>query len=233
MLVATADGRRVAEPALKAFVFGAGAHGRIVADILHDRGGWEIFFVDDDPTLCGSQVNATTIVGALADIARRWDESSRMVIALGHPVARVAVAERAARLGVRFTNAIHPSAVIASTASRGEGDMISAGALINSNAVIGNHVIINTAAVIEHDTIIDNGATVCPCACIGGRVSVGPGAFISSGALLLPRVRIGAGAIVAAGATVTKDVDARTLVMGAPARVVGQVEDNFNWSRVL
>ncbi len=218
---------------MKAFVFGAGAHGRVVADILHDGGGCEMFFVDDDPTLCGSQVNGIVIVGALADTARQWDESSRMVIALGNPGARLAVAERAARLGVRFTNAIHPSAVVASTASLGEDDMISAGAVINSNAVIRNHVIINTAAVIEHDTIIETGATVCPCAYIGGRVSVGAGAFISSGALLLPRVRIGAGAIVAAGATVTKDVDPRTLVMGAPARVVGQVDENFHWSRVL
>lgn len=57
---------------------------------------------------------------------------------------------------------------------------------------------------------------------------VGPtiedGAMIGVGAILLPGVRIGAGAIVAAGATVSKNVEARTLVAGAPARVVRRLD---------
>jgi acetyltransferase-like isoleucine patch superfamily enzyme len=45
-------------------------------------------------------------------------------------------------------------------------------------------------------------------------------ASIGSGAVVLPGITIGEGAIVAAGAVVTKDVPARTIVAGNPARVV-------------
>ncbi len=49
------------------------------------------------------------------------------------------------------------------------------------------------------------------------------GARIGGGAHLLPGVEIGEEAFVATGAVVTKDVPARTVVMGVPARVVRDV----------
>jgi len=48
-------------------------------------------------------------------------------------------------------------------------------------------------------------------------------AFIGGGAHLLPGVEIGEEAFVATGSVVTKDVPARTLVMGVPARPVREV----------
>lgn len=44
--------------------------------------------------------------------------------------------------------------------------------------------------------------------------------WIGTSAVILQGVTIGAGAVVAAGAVVSRDVPARTLVAGAPARVV-------------
>lgn len=48
---------------------------------------------------------------------------------------------------------------------------------------------------------------------------------IGGGVLLTPGVRVGPEAFVAAGAVVTRDVPARTLVKGVPARVAGRVPD--------
>jgi acetyltransferase-like isoleucine patch superfamily enzyme len=48
--------------------------------------------------------------------------------------------------------------------------------------------------------------------------------FLGTGAIVLKGVRVGAGAIVGAGAVVTRDVPARAIVAGNPARVVGQVD---------
>jgi acetyltransferase-like isoleucine patch superfamily enzyme len=44
--------------------------------------------------------------------------------------------------------------------------------------------------------------------------------------VLVPGVEIGEEAFVAAGAVVTRDVPARAVVMGVPARVVRQVADS-------
>src|SRR5215510_339611 len=53
---------------------------------------------------------------------------------------------------------------------------------------------------------------------------VGRGASIGSGAVILPGLRIGALAMVGAGSVVTRDVPARAIVSGNPARIVGYAE---------
>jgi UDP-2-acetamido-3-amino-2,3-dideoxy-glucuronate N-acetyltransferase len=49
---------------------------------------------------------------------------------------------------------------------------------------------------------------------------------IGAGAVLLPGVEVGEEALVAAGAVVTRDVPARAVVIGSPARVVREVTDD-------
>jgi acetyltransferase-like isoleucine patch superfamily enzyme len=52
------------------------------------------------------------------------------------------------------------------------------------------------------------------------------GARVGGGAILLPGVEVGEEAFVGAGAVVTKDVPARKLVVGSPARVVRDVPED-------
>lgn len=59
-----------------------------------------------------------------------------------------------------------------------------------------------------------------------GGVKIGNKVWIATNALILPGVSIGDGAIVAAGAVVTKDVPAKCMVAGVPARVV---KENVEW----
>src|SRR4051794_39856391 len=52
------------------------------------------------------------------------------------------------------------------------------------------------------------------------RVDIGRGVWLAAGATVLQGVTVGDDAVVAAGAVVTRDVPARTLVAGVPARVI-------------
>ena len=49
------------------------------------------------------------------------------------------------------------------------------------------------------------------------------GCRIGAGAVLLPGIEVGEQALVGAGSVVTRDVPARTVVMGVPARVTRDV----------
>ena len=51
------------------------------------------------------------------------------------------------------------------------------------------------------------------------------GCLVGIGAIVLNGVTVGEGALVAAGAVVTKDVPARSLVMGAPAQLKRELSD--------
>lgn len=55
-------------------------------------------------------------------------------------------------------------------------------------------------------------------------VVIGNGVWIGANVTILGGVNIGDGAVVAAGAVVTKDVPAKTLVGGVPAKVIKQLQ---------
>ena len=53
-------------------------------------------------------------------------------------------------------------------------------------------------------------------------VVVGNDVWLGANAVIVPGVKIGDGAVIAAGAVVTKDVPARVMVAGVPAKVKKQ-----------
>ena len=60
---------------------------------------------------------------------------------------------------------------------------------------------------------------------IARPIVVGDYVWIGAGAIILPGVTIGEGAVVAAGSVVTKDVAARMVVAGNPAKPLRSVDD--------
>lgn len=218
---------------MNAFIIGAGAQGRVILDILRAQGRHEsITFVDDAPSLRGTEVNGAPVRIGIDEIVapeKEWEA----IIALGNPELRIALSARLSARGFRLLNAIHPSAVVMPTVCLGQGIMIGANAVVNSNAILRDSVIVNTGAVIEHDCLIQAGAAVGPGARLGGRVRVENHGFIAAGATVISRVSIGARTVVGAGAVVTKDLPADVLAVGVPARIRETTGPSFDWRRVL
>lgn len=57
-----------------------------------------------------------------------------------------------------------------------------------------------------------------------GKIDIRDHVFVGHGAIILPGVTIGPNAIVAAGSVVNRDVPPNSIVAGAPARVVGDID---------
>ena len=90
-------------------------------------------------------------------------------------------------------------------------------------ASIGDSVVIGQAVAILSTT----GRHVRPAPATATPTNISPSVpvmeddvWIGRGAVILPGVRVGKGSIVGAGAVVTKDVPPRSVVSGAPARII-------------
>lgn len=85
--------------------------------------------------------------------------------------------------------------------------------------VIGDHVDIASEVMIynsEHDLDSEFFTAILEPVFIGDYVFIGPRAII------LPNVKIGKGAVIGAGAVVTKNVEDYQIVVGVPAKVIGE-----------
>jgi sugar O-acyltransferase (sialic acid O-acetyltransferase NeuD family) len=191
------------------YVIGAGGHGKVIADILIALGRPPIAFLDEAP-----QHNRVLDIPVIQGLELP-EPTATVIIAVGDNFVRAKIVARYSSFGV----AIHPSARVSRDAEIGPGSVVMAGAVINPGARIGAHCIINSAACIDHDCLIADFAHVAPGATLGGNVQVGSGSFVGLGANVIHGIVIGEHTVVGAGSTVIRDIPARVVALGSPARV--------------
>ncbi len=128
----------------------------------------------------------------------------------------------------------------------GEASVVGRGSAVDNDVTIGARVRIQTDVYVTADTIIEDDVFVGPGVCTTNDSTmarhdadypvIGPrlrrACRVGGGVVLCPAVEIGEEAFIAAGAVVTKDIPARGVAMGVPARVVREVGDEDlleNW----
>jgi tetrahydrodipicolinate N-acetyltransferase len=128
---------------------------------------------------------------------------------------------------------------------------IEPGAIIRDQVEIGDNAVIMMGASINIGSVIGEGTMIDMNATLGGRATVGKNCHIGAGSVLagvieppsakpvvieddvmiganvvvLEGVTVGKGAVVGAGSIVTKDVEPYTVVYGAPARKIKDIDD--------
>ena len=204
-----------------AIVYGAGGHGKVVLDILRQRGEEIAGFVDDGWRSLGGMVLGIPVLGGeeILDGGSRANVT-HFVVAIGNNAVRAAKFASLRAAGIEPLNAVHPAAILAPDVVIGAGFQAMAGAIVNTCTVIGMNVILNTGSSVDHDCILEDDSFVGPGCHLGGTVVVGRGAFLGIGVSVAPGVSIGPEAVVGAGAVVLEDVQAGAFVAGVPARVI-------------
>lgn len=126
---------------------------------------------------------------------------------------------------------VAPNATVIGWVDVAAGSSIWYGAVIRGDVeriAIGASTNIQDGAILHGDpgkpTILEDYVTVGHRAVIHSAY-VEQGSLIGIGAIVLDGVRVGAGSIIGAGSVVTKDVAARSLVVGVPAKPLRELSD--------
>jgi acetyltransferase-like isoleucine patch superfamily enzyme len=182
------------------------------------------------------------VLGKVARLARtsmaaRAEPPDPLVLGEAVTVCAGAVVYAGARVGARAI--LGDQAQVRERAVVGADSVIGRGATVDNDVVLGERVRVQTLvyltaySTVEDDVFVGPGVVTTnddtmmrhPRDASLRGVTLRRACRVGGGAVLTPGTEVGEEAFVAAGAVVTRDVPARAVVMGVPARVVREVSD--------
>jgi len=191
-------------------------------DIPASEREWDIGgFLDNRPGILDGYKRPFGIVGD--PDTYRFTEDDRVICAIADPGIRLEYARKLAARGARFTQLIHPTAIISFNCSIGEGSALGPLAGLDCDVTIGDHVVVNGPGVVGHDTVVGNGCHLGTCMVLSGGCRLGEGVFIGANATVNENLVLGDRATVGSGSVATKHVPGGMAVMGVPARPIKEL----------
>ncbi|HHT9158306.1 MAG: hypothetical protein A2099_07500 [Planctomycetes bacterium GWF2_39_10] len=211
-------------------IIGSGSHGVVIADIILCGNKFKLLGFSERDDVFKSlpckkrQVTKSLWFPIYADSElfqkKCSDNQILFVLGIGQELMKVRarIAAQLKKNGYSLCVITHPSSIIASSATLGEGVVVMAGAAINPFVKLGNHVVVNTGATIDHDCVVGDNSFIQPGVHLAGHVYVGKNTVIGIGSAVKEKIKIGNNSIVGGGAFVNRDVPDNTVYAGVPAR---------------
>ena len=207
----------------KLIILGAGAHGKVLADLVEQLPGWELCgLLDDSPAKQSGDIFGFPVIGRTDQLraAAAQKTIDAAAIAFGDNATRQRYFELVRKAGIEAATLVHPSAVISPHARLGAGVIVLAGVVVNAGAVIGDNVCLNTGCSVDHDCRVEDHCHLFPNATLTGGVRMCSGATVGANAVVNPNLTIGRDAVVGSGAVVIRNVEQGQVVVGNPARAL-------------
>jgi acetyltransferase-like isoleucine patch superfamily enzyme len=190
----------------------------------------------------GCQILDYAVVGKQPTLSPRStakrEELPRLELGAGTIVSTGAVVFAGTTVGERVV--VGDQACVRERCTIGDDVVIGRGSLVENDTSVGALTKIQAHAYITAYSLLEENVFIAPCVITTndnfmGRTEKrhelvkGPtirrGARIGGGAVLLPGIEVGEEAFVGAGAVVLRDVPARAVMVGSPARQIREVAD--------
>ena len=205
-------------------LFGGGTHVRYCIDIIQKENRYKIVGITDPFAEIGKEILGYRIIGRQEELNKlipQYDIDAGL-ITIGDNWIRKTVKDIIVNIvpGFEFVSAIHPSTIVGSNVVIGKGTVIMAGCIINPGARIDDFCFIATGAILEHDSIMEEFSSLSAGSVTGGRVKIGKYSAVTLGVVLFDRIEIGEHTVIGSGSLVTKDLPAKVLAYGSPAKII-------------
>ncbi|SDE46237.1 sugar O-acyltransferase, sialic acid O-acetyltransferase NeuD family [Pricia antarctica] len=205
-------------------IIGASGHGTMILDCLEKEGKYAVVGFVDSFKRKRSYHNGYQILGSENELPLLMDTFGieGAIVAIGNNFTRKCMVDKVKNIApsLCFISAIHPSAIIGKNVKIGAGSVIMPGAVVNANSKVGEFCIINTNSSLGHDGTMERFSSISSGARTGGNLKLGQFSAISLGANVIEYISIGEHSIIGAGSLVVKNVGARSVVYGCPARFI-------------
>jgi sugar O-acyltransferase (sialic acid O-acetyltransferase NeuD family) len=204
-------------------IIGANFLGRSAKEIFEINGNVVYGFLDDNKDLHNTEIDNVAVLGRTDDdgfLKLIGKKCEAFVAADDNKLRKNLVKMLQDERHIQPVNAVHPSAIIASSSSIGHGNFVDMNVLIGAGAEISNHCIIHANTIIGAEVKIGDYAQLGAGSIVNPGAQIEDEAFIGSGVVIISGITIGKGARVGAGSVVISPVKAGETVFGNPAQKV-------------
>ena len=135
-----------------------------------------------------------------------------ITIAIGSTATRRKIAELLHARGAHWLTYIHPTALVADSATIGEGSIICPYSIVNAGAHIEENVAVNVFCSVGHGARIGAHSVLSPYCSLSGDSVLGEGGFMGTRATLFPKVVLGSNCVVDAHSPVKQSAPDRKMI---------------------
>lgn len=213
----------------KVIIIGGKSSATLIADYIYDaqhKYGMLIecigFAFNDEPI--GTNINGFPVLSRIEDVYEKYkDDKDVTFIFQSYDIQFMQKSiEFKDSLGIpldRYCTFIHPSCMIARSASIGIGTIILAHTVVNPKAKVGQFNSFMSGVTIGHDALVGNYNLVATQAVVA-NIIMGDRNFIGINATTNNKITIGDDCMIGMASNVVKDVQSGTKCFGNPAKAV-------------
>ena len=204
----------------KLWIIGAGNHAKSVAQLLIEKGTYQILGFYD--SISGEEkCMGLPIIRKIENM--ELNHKKGVVIAVGNNYDRMKLVEKVLHIFPNHSNfpiVIHPSAVISKDSILNAGSIILANTIVGRKARTGEFSLINNGAQLDHDSNLGPFSSLAPGSIVAGNVNIGKLSAVGIGSVVMNGLTLGNNCQLGSYSFLNENMEDDILSVGIPAKKI-------------